>query len=450
MTRSQITHPITQFLFCLTLLIPGCSASNRGSEQSSLLTQTASGNPRGDITVWSWNIAAKALMQATPAFERKHPGVHVHVEMTGARMQTRIMLALAAGVGAPDVASLQQTEAPYFISTRQFTDLTPVAEKYRSMFPRSAWNNCTLNGRIYAIPWDLGPCAIYYKRDLFLRYGIDPNRIKTWDDYIAAGQEILHKSGGRTKMLPLGSNDLESMFELLIEETGAQVFDGDGRIAINSAQSRQALEIIRRMRAAGICSDVPAYSQEWMAGFNDESIATYPGAFWLSGTIEDSSTDYTSKKGNWAVFRLPSVVPGGIHVSNLGGSVLVIPAQCSNKTAAWAFVEYALCSREGQLSLYQSEKLFPAFLPALKSPAIDARDPFFGGQHVGSFFAEGVTDIRPLNRTKNWTEAVGYLQQDLSHWASTGMNDPGFFHRLELKLESRLDEPSARSGDSQQ
>lgn len=441
MTRNRTRYPIRLLLLCLLLLAAGCSESDTQEPVTTLLQSSSA--LHGSITVWSWNIAAKALIHATPDFERQHPGVHVDVEMTGARMQTRILLALAAGVGAPDVASIQQTDIPYFISTRQFTDLTPVAEKYRDMFPASAWNNCMLNGHLYAIPWDLGPCAVYYKRDLFRRYGIDPGKIKTWDDYIAAGQEILRKSGGRTRMLPLGINDLESMFELLIEQTGAQVFDSEGRIAINSAQSRQALEIIRRLRATGICSDVPAYSPEWMAGFNGDSIATYPGAFWLSGTIEDTASDYNGKSGNWGVFRLPSVTQNGLHVSNLGGSVLVIPAQCRNKAAAWAFVEYALCTREGQLSLYQSEKLFPAFLPALQSKAIDAPDPFFGGQRVGTLFSTGVKDIPPINRTKNWTEAVGYLQQDLSHWASTDMSDPEFFDGLERKLKRRLDEPSA-------
>lgn len=425
------------------VLLTGCSSRQGGEEAARPVAEVPAAQARGDITVWSWNIAAKSLQKLAPDFEKRDPQVRVTVDMTGARMQTRLMLSLAAGVGAPDVSQLQNTEAPHYIATGQLADLTAVAAKYRTMFPASLWDNCTLHGRVYAIPWDMGPCAIYYKRGLFQRYGIDPKKIDTWDDYIQAGQEILLRSGGRTKMLPLGSNDLGSMFEMLIQQNGGQVFDDAGRIAVHSRQSDQVLATIRKMRRAGICSDVAAYGQEWMAGFNDESIATYPGAVWLAGIIKDSAGDYAGRKADWGVFRLPALESGGLHVANLGGSVLVIPAQCRNKAAAWAFIEYALCTQEGQLAQYRNMSLFPGFLPALAAPAMDAPDPFFGGQHVSRLFATNVTRIRKLNRTASWTEATGYLSQDLSHWAATGMADDGLFDALARKLHRRLDLPIA-------
>jgi lactose/L-arabinose transport system substrate-binding protein len=397
--------------------------------------------PSGDITIWSWNIAAKSLNHLVPAFNRHYPAVKVDVDMTGARMQTRLLLALASGVGAPDISQFELTDAPRYIATGRLADLTPVAAKYRSLFPASLWDNCTRNGRIYAIPWDMGPCAVYYKRDMFRRYGVDPAKIDTWDDYIAAGKQILARSGGRTKMLPLGSNGLRPTFEMLIQQTGGQVFDDQGRIAINSAQNRQALAILKKMRQAGICSDIQLWSQEFLAGINDESIATYPIAVWFAGTMKDTVKDYAGKKADWGVFRLPAVTHGGLHVANLGGSVLVIPEQCRNKAAAWAFVNYALCSVEGQVEQYKAFNLFPAYLPALQTPAVTAPEPFFGGQPVGTLFATDVTRIATLNRTRYWGEAINYLDQELSHWAATGMTDDTIFAAVERKLLRRLGKP---------
>jgi lactose/L-arabinose transport system substrate-binding protein len=402
-----------------------------------------SAHPEGKVTVWSWNIAAKSLQHLAPQFERTQPAVKVDVDMTGARMQTRLMLSLAAGVGAPDVSQFELTDAPRYIATGRLTDLTSVAEKYRSMFPASLWENCTMNGRVYAIPWDIGPCGVFYKRDLFQRYGIDPAKIETWDDYIAAGKTIYQRSGGHTKMLPLGSNSLRPMFEMLIQQNGGQVFDDQGRIAINSPQTRQALATIQKMRAAGICSDVALWSQEFLAGLNDESIATYPIAVWFAGTIKDTVKDFAGKKADWGVFRLPAITPGGLHVANLGGSVLVIPAQCRNKAAAWAFVEYALCTNAGQLEQYRSMSLFPAYLPALETPVLDEPDPFFGGQKTGRLFATDVMKISKLNRTPAWGEAIRYLDQELSRWAAGGMQSDGFFENLEQKMHKRLDLPIA-------
>jgi lactose/L-arabinose transport system substrate-binding protein len=398
-------------------------------------------NTSGHVTVWAWNIAAESLKKITPEFSKKYPHVDVNVDMTGARMQTRLMLSLASGVGAPDVSQFEIYDARRFIATGQLADLTPVAGKYKDLYPAYLWDNCQMNGHVYAIPWDMGPCGVYYRRDIFAKYGINPNKINTWDDYIAAGKRILQLSNGQTKMLPLGVNGLRGLFLIFLQQTGGQIFDDQGRIAVNTPQARQALDMIKKMRMAGICSDIPQWSQEFLSSLNDNSIATYPIGVWFGGTIKDMAKDSHNHAVQWGAFRLPAMVPGGIRVANDGGSVLVIPSQSKNKAAAWAFIHYALCTREGELEQYKYYDIFPAYLPALKSPIIDAPDPFYGGQRVGRLFAMDVTKIAKLNLTPNWSEAGSYMDQALSEWASTGMHNKGFFAELERKMQQRLGVP---------
>jgi lactose/L-arabinose transport system substrate-binding protein len=391
----------------------------------------------GTLNVWSWNIAAKSLQKLTPGFESQYSHVHVNVDMTGANMQARLLLSLASNVGAPDVSQLQTQEAPRYTVTGKLADLTAVAAPYAKDFPAGLWHNCVYRGRIYAIPWDMGPCAVYYKRDLFAKYGVDPNSIETWDDFIEAGKTILQKSHGQTKMLPLDETSLMNMFELLVQQAGGQIFDDQGRVAVNSPQSKQVLNLIQKMIQAGIGSNVKMWGQEFMAGLSNDTIATYPIAAWFAGTIKDAAPDYGGKKESWGVFRLPAMVKGGPRISNLGGSVLVIPAQCRNKAAAWAFIRYALCTREGQLAQYRNENLFPAYLPALQDPVFDAPDPFFGGQRIGRLFATDVTDLPLLNRTPDWMETVTYVNQSLSKWVDEGMKTDALAE-LEQKLHRRL------------
>jgi lactose/L-arabinose transport system substrate-binding protein len=400
----------------------------------------------GRVNVWGWNIAAKSLKSLTPAFQARYPHVEVSVEMSGANMQTRFLLSLASGTGAPDVMQLQAYESPRFIATERMADLTAVAAKYEKRFPPSSWANCVYEGRVYAIPWDVGPCAVFYKPELFARYGIDPARIETWDDYIAAGRQILEKSGGRTKMLPLSPGNLVLMYEILLQQVDGQVFDRHARIAIDSAQSRRVLDILRRMMDAGICANVDEFSHEWMAGLNNELIASYPGAVWLGGTIKDSSGDYGTSKSRWGVFRLPAVERGGLRISNRGGSVLVIPDQCAQKEAAWAFVEYALCTREAQVAQYRNYDLFPAFLPALDDPFFQQPDDFYGGQKVRALFADGVTAVPVLNRTADWVEAVNYTGQSFTKWAVKHEPTGPMLQTLAQKLERRLGREVASAG----
>ena len=372
-----------------------------------------------------------------PAFSYAYPKVDVTINMSGAQLQARFMLSLVAGVGAPDVSQLQLQEVPRYSCTGRLTDLTLVAAKYRDAFPENVWKDCIYEGRIYAVPWDIGPCAVFYKRDLFEKYGVDVNAIQTWDDYIAVGERLLRDSGGKTKMLFYPTGFQEILFEILLRQSGGQVFDESGRIAVNSPESLAALEILRRFVKTGISANTQYWSQPFFASFNTESVATYPMAVWFGGFIRDYSP---GKSGEWGVFPLPALTPGGLRTSSYGGSALVIPDQCAQKDAAWAFIEFALCRRDSQLGHYRSFDLFPAMTTVYDDPFFDEHVEYFGGQQVRRLFTKDVERIPAMNRTKDWVETISYLRQSLGHWSSEGMENPeDFLRALEKRLARRLD-----------
>ena len=395
----------------------------------------------GQVEVWSWDIAAKSLNALVPAFNTHHPNISVNVNMTGANMPARFFLSLSSGVGAPDISQIEIREAPRYSATGQLTDLTEVAAKYRDAFPASFWANCEYDGRLYAIPWDMGPCAVFYKRDIFDRYGVDPDQIETWDDFIEAGKHILERSGGHTRMLALSTGRMQGIFEILMQQNGAQVFDDKGRIAINSPEARQVLSLIKRLLNSGICYGARPWSHEYLAGLKNDTIATYATAVWFGGTIKDTVQDFAGQASNWGVFRLPAITSGGLRNSNLGGSVLVIPKQSLQKEAAWAFLEYALCTVEGQIAQYENYDLYPAYLPAQTDPFFDAPDLFYGNQMVRQLFSKDLTRIPVLNRTHDWMQAERYLGQALSQWATTGMDTDTFLEDFERKLAGRTGRP---------
>jgi ABC-type glycerol-3-phosphate transport system substrate-binding protein len=172
------------------------------------------------------------------------------------------------------------------------------------------------------------------------------------------------------------------------------------------------------------------------ASMETDRVATYPMAAWFGGLIRDHAPDTS---GDWGVFRLPAVVPGGLRTSNLGGSVLVIPDQCSQKDAAWAYIEYALCTPEAQLTQYRDYDLFPALLSTHEAPFFDEPVPFFGNQKMRRLFCQDIEKIPPMNRTKDWMEASRYLTQSLSNWATTGRGPSSeFLDRLAQKMARRL------------
>jgi len=410
--------------------------SHAGKATLSLEERKDSKDLRGGIEVWSWNIAAASLKKVVPGFNQTYPSVDVYINMTGANMQTRFFLSLCAGVGGPDVMQLQSVEGPQYTAAGRLTDLTSVAAQYEKVFAPAFWKNCLYEGKVYAIPWDMGPCAVFYKRDLFERYGIDPTAIATWDDFIQVGEVILEKSNGKTKLFHLPtSHGMFSVFEILLQQAKGQIFDDQGRISIYSPEAVEVVTLLRRLLDAKICSNVNTFTAEYFASLQNETVACYPTAVWFGGSIKDYAKPTS---GNWGVFRLPALHEGGLRVSNLGGSILVIPDQCQNKEAAWAYVEYALCTKEGQLEQYKHFDLFPSLMTTFDDPFFQEGDPFYAGQKVRQLFAQDIEKMHVLNRTEHWNEATRYLGQALSLWANTEESPQDFLVNVEAKLQRRI------------
>jgi lactose/L-arabinose transport system substrate-binding protein len=386
------------------------------------------------VEVWGWNIAAMSLDSLTPAFEQANPEVDVQVKMSGANLQSRFLLSLAGGHGAPDVSQLQEREAGKYTATGTLRDLTPWAAKYEKDFPRSFWATAVEDGKVYAIPWDIAPCAVFYKRWIFEQHQIDPDAIQTWDDFIAAGRLLRERSGGRTWMMPLAIGSLKDPFQMLMQQNGGGVFDEQGRLMLSHPRNVEALELIRKLLDSGICLSL-SDQNEMLASYNGDSVATYPGASWMMLNMKDTAT---STAGRWGVFRLPAYRPGGIRNSNQGGSVLIIPAQSEVGADAEKFVEYALCTVDAQLQQFKQFGLFPAFLPAHADPRFDEPDPFFGNQHVATLFAEDFEKLQPMNRTRDWDEAERFIGSNLSRWATQRLESEAFLREVERSLARRL------------
>jgi len=391
---------------------------------------------KGEVNIWAWNIAAGSLQKLLPEFNAKYPNIKVNISKTGWQVQSRLLLSLSAGVGAPDATQLLVTETQRYTSTGRLMDLTSLAGKYEKDFVPSYWQNCLYEGKLYAMPWDFGPCGIFYKRHIFTKYNIDPNKIETWDDYIEAGKTIFEKSNGKTKMFHLPTGMLYEMFLIVLQQNGGQVFDEQGRVAVNSAISLKVVHLLKKMLDAGITVNDPLYTHAHYASLRSDTVATYPMGAWWGGTTKDYVPETA---GDWGVFRLPAMEKGGLRASSSGGSVIIIPDQCQNKEAVWAFVKFALCNTKSHIEHYRNFDLFPAWLPAYQDSFFDEPDPFFANQKVRRLFAQDIDKIPTLYRTKDWPEAQAYLAQSLTGWASRGMANPEkMLAELEKKMCRRL------------
>lgn len=361
---------------------------------------------KGEITVWSWNIAAKALEAVVPSFNKLYPNVKVKVVDLGNQQVFDRGLAGCAAGGAdlPDVYSVENNEAEVFWNRfpNCFTDLTVLgANQLRKDFSEFKWTELTMGNKVFAIPWDSGPVVIFYRRDLYQKAGIDPNKIATWDDFIAAGKKMLQATGGKVKMGTIDNGQDDEWFRMLANQNACFYFNNQGTaVTVNQPGCVRALDTIKKLADAGVVA---------FGGWNEQiqyikasAVASAMFGAWYEGTIRTNAPD---QAGKWGVFLMPASQKGGVRAANLGGSALAIPASSKNKEAAWAFVKHALATTEGQITMLKEYGLVPSYLPALNDPYVKKPQPYWGNQPIWELILGTLGKIPPARGTQYFQEA---------------------------------------------
>jgi lactose/L-arabinose transport system substrate-binding protein len=360
----------------------------------------------GEITIWSWNVAASSLKSTIPSFNKQFPDVKITVEDLGNQQTFDKMLAgcAAGGVGLPDIISVENHESEIFWSQFPdcFADLKTLGytDEIAAQFPDFKRTELEVDGKAYAMPWDSGPVTMFYRRDFYEKAGIDPATIKTWDDFIAAGKKVQEANPGVT-MTQADINGDAEFFRMIANEQGCGYFSGDGQsITVNKPGCAAALETVKKLKDAGLL--IAGTWDEKIQASTAGTVATHMYGGWYEGTIRSTSPDLA---GKWGVYTMPSASADGPRAANLGGSALAISASSENKEAAWAYVNYTLGTNAGQVTMLKEFGLVPSLLSALDDPYVKQEQPYWGGQKVWVDILSTLPKVKPARGTPFFQDA---------------------------------------------
>ena len=389
LTRRQMI----QRLGVLGIALPTLPAILEACGGEAAPTVTAlSKDTSGSITVWGWKDSLNALKLVDSEFTAAYPNITFkYVERPPAETYRNIQLAIAAGSGAPDVALIEDSHLPQYVHLGALADITDWVKPYVSKIVSYKWTWTKKSNRYYAMPWDPGPVAVFYRRDVFQKAGVDPNSIQTWDDFYQAAKTIKEKTGAFMWQQAKARND-GRLFETLLWQRGTGYVDKNGNVILDKDRKvQQTLEYIGRFWTDGLAADQEPWTDPWYKGQSGGTSATVVEAVWM-GTFFKS---FIAPKaaGNWGVFLLPMWEAGGSRASNDGGSVLAIFDQSSQKNAARAYVEFHLGRDQSQLLMYEKTDIFPSLKPAFADPFFQEADPYFADQKVRTLFADVAAKI---------------------------------------------------------
>ena len=167
------------------------------------------------------------------------------------------------------------------------------------------------------VPTDIGPTALYYRADLFEKAGLpgDPaqvaQKIKSWDDYIAAGKQMQQKLPGVFMV-----DNITRMFNQQIRQQETLFVNRDNVYVGNDDQVKHAWDTAASMIPAGVSAEVQNGTPDRNAALSNGTVASFVGAAWEKQILMDAAPQTA---GKWRIAPAPGR-PG-----NDGGSFLTIP-----------------------------------------------------------------------------------------------------------------------------
>jgi multiple sugar transport system substrate-binding protein len=358
------------FAAALLLTATACSSGDDSDD-----APAADPNEKVALTYWSW---APNMDKVVEGWNATHPNIQVTVNKQdgGDPAVAKLLTAIKAGSGAPDVMQAEYQKIPTLVAADAVADIAKEAGDLKAKFPESAWNAVTLGGEaLYGVPQDSGPMMFFYRSDVFDKAGVQVP--KTWDEYAAAARKI-HQANPKQYLGTFSSND-PGWFAGLSQQAGASWWGVQGEswtVAINDANTRKVADFWGGLVQEGVINNKPMYTPEWNAALNDGTQVGWLGAVWGPGVLEGNAA---STKGKWKTALLPNWDAAAPANGNWGGSATSVTSQSKHKAQAAEFVKWLNSDPAALKALAGTANVYPAANDAT-SVALTEPPAFFSNQ----------------------------------------------------------------------
>ena len=253
---------------------------------------------------------------------------------------TKLPTAFASGQG-PDIFIISPGDFLRYYNGGVLLDLTPfIDDKAKADFPEGIIASRKVDDKIYALPMEVEPMAMYYSVDAFDKAGLNENDVpKTWDQLLEVGKKLTtDKRYGVLFDTSPGYYQNFTWYPFLWQ--GGGEIAKDGKSAFNSPATIQALKFWQDTIKMGISP------RKGLGGGGGDSAPNLGSGFcaiqnvgiWAIAQLRDAAPDF-----KFGVFKLPTPT-GGKYVTVGGGWAFVANAKGKNPEAAGKFCAWALGS----------------------------------------------------------------------------------------------------------
>jgi multiple sugar transport system substrate-binding protein len=344
---------------------------------SSSAAASAPALPAGaeNLTFWAW---VPGIDKTVALWNAANPTIHVTVSKPaqGESLYTKLVAASKAHT-APDLVQIEYQALPTLVTQSVVADISKDIGSASSDFSAGIWGQVTLGtGAVYAIPQDSGPMELYYRADLFQKYGLTVPT--TWDQF-AADAALLKQKDPTAYLTNFPAGD-PGWFSGLAAQAGGKWWDLKGStwsVNINDAATTKVANFWGDLVKKGLIDPQPNWTPAWNKALNDGALVSWISAAWAPGTISSSAPDTA---GKWAMVPLPQWTAGANVTGFWGGSTTAVTTGSKHAADAAKFAVWLNTDPKAVQGLVTDGGIYPASKPGQSVPALTTAPAYFSNQ----------------------------------------------------------------------
>lgn len=273
--------------------------------------------PSGDaeaVTIWYYweteghQVALDQVIQDYNASQSNYEVTAKYVPFADFKKQLSIG---ASADELPDIAILDSPDHASYVEMGIFEDLTGKFDV--GSYYEGTVNSCTVDGKLYGVPFGVNCLALYYNEDMLNEAGCEVPT--TWDELMTAAKALTTDSVTGLALCSVQNEEGTFNFVPWLWSTGATSYD------INNENGIRALSFIQSLIEEGVMSkECINWTQgDVMNQFISGNVAMMENGPWQIPTMQSEAPDL-----NWKVTLIPkdseySSVLGGENYAVING-----------------------------------------------------------------------------------------------------------------------------------
>jgi multiple sugar transport system substrate-binding protein len=284
---------------------------------AALLAMTVAAQAKETVVWWDFLSGGDGVRMKTllDQFNKENPDIEIQATTLewGVPFYTKVQTSAAVGQG-PDIMTYHESRLPLGVSTGSLREITPDEIKAAGLsadnYQPANWKAAQVDGKQYAIPFDIHSIVLFYNKDLLKKAGLLgddglPKGLDGVDNFNAALAKLTTGPDQVGLSVPTadGGTIWRIFYTLLGQQGGDFISDGKVLDGDNAAKAEKALAEMAKWTSSGWTPKQTEYPAS-IALFTSGKAAMHINGVWEVTTMTDLAK--SGKLGfDWGAIQIP-------------------------------------------------------------------------------------------------------------------------------------------------